>query len=226
MTSSPTPHIHDALVERLKADLTPVRPLWPPSVRLAAWLVVAGSVIAIAMAVGLRHDLAMQLRQPLYLFELGTLIGASAAAASAALHGAVPGRATRRVEYLALILGVVSGGLILSQPPPAAFSVGAFVESGLRCAFYVTMFGLLPWTVILAAVARGAPLEGGATGAWAGGAGFLIGAAAVRVACPIDDSLHVLTWHMAPVVVWATASAGVGAVWLVRWRRPARVWGR
>ncbi|HYR96809.1 MAG TPA: NrsF family protein [Candidatus Binatus sp.] len=222
MTPDRTPPLHDALVARLKADLTPVRPLWAPSVRLAWWLVLAGSVIAIAMEIGLRHDLATQLRRPLYLLQLGTLLGAGTAAAGAAFRGAVPGRENRPMGYLGLVLGLLSGAVVLSEPAADAVSVGRFMESGLQCAFCVTLFGLLPWVVMLAAVARGAPLEGGATGAQAGGAAFAIGAVAVRVACPIDDPLHVLTWHMAPVLVWTALSAAVGSVWLMRWRRVAR----
>ena len=218
MTPPRTPPVHDALVARLKADLTPVRPLWPVSVRLASWLVLAGALIAVAMKVGLRHDLAMQLRRPLYLFELATLLGAGTAAASAALSGAVPGRDGRSMGYAGLVLGLVSGALLLSEPAAAAFSVGPFIESGLRCAFCVTIFGVVPWAAMLAAVGRGAPLEARATGALAGGAAFAMGAAAVRVACPIDDPLHVLTWHMAPVVAWTMFSAAVGSVWLMRWR--------
>ena len=223
MISPRTPPIHDALVARLQADLNPVRPLWSPSLRLASWLVLAGLVVAIAMGAGLRHDLAIQLGRPFYLLELGTLLGAGAAAAAAALSGAVPGRDGRRMGHVALVLGLLSGGLILSEPPAAEFSAARFVESGLQCAFCVIIFGLLPWIALVAAVARGAPLDGRVTGAHAGGAAFLIGTAAVRVACPIDDPLHVLTWHMAPVIVWTAVSAAVGSVWLVRWRRSGTV---
>jgi hypothetical protein len=212
---------HDTLVARLKADLTPVRPLWSPSVRLASWLALAVTVVAIAMKIGLRHDLATQLGRPLYLLEVVTLLVAGGAAAGAALWGAVPGRGVRGMGYLAPALGLLSGVLLLTQPV-AAYSRGPFIRSGLQCAFCVTMFGLLPWAAILTAVSRGAPLEGRATGAHAGAAAFLIGAAAVRVACPIDDPLHLLAWHMTPVVFWITLSAAFGSVWLVRWRRFAR----
>lgn len=225
MTSPGTPPIHDALVARLKADLTPVRPLWPPSVRLASWLVLAGLVVASAMKMGLRHDLAVQLRRPLYVLEVLTLLGASSAAASVALRGAVPGLGAWRTGYLAVVLGVLGTALLCSEPGEVAFSLGPFVQSGLQCACCIAMFGLLPWAFVFVAVGRGAPLEGRIAGTYAGAAGFLVGAAAVRVACPIDDPLHVLTWHMAPVVVWTAASVLVGSVWLVRWQRtPGRVW--
>ena len=218
MNSSRTPSVHDTLIARLKADLTPVQPLWSPRLRLASWLGLAGAVIAIAMAAGLRHDLAMQLGRPLYLLEVVTLVAAGAVAATAAFHGAVPGLDIRRWGYLAVALGLLSVTLLLAEPA-GPYSGESFLRSGLRCAFYITTFGLLPWIVVLTAVGRGAPLEGRTTGAHAGAAAFLIGAAAVRVACPIDDPLHVVAWHVAPVVVWTTVSAVLGSLWLVRWRQ-------
>jgi hypothetical protein len=51
-------------------------------------------------------------------------------------------------------------------------------------------------------------------GACAGGAAFLVGAAAVRIACPIDDPAHALTWHMPAIVLWTALSAVAGAAWM------------
>ncbi len=219
MTALRTPPVHDTLVARLKADLAPVHPLWSPAARLASWLLLVALVIGVAMAASLRHDLKT-LGQPLHLLELATLLAAATAAASAAFHGAVPGRDGRRMAWLALVLSVASAVLLLAEPAVPSSGSPA-VQSGLQCALCVTMFGLLPWVAILVAVRRGAPLEARTTGALAGLAAFVVGTAAVRVACPIDDSLHVLAWHMIPVLVWTTLSAALGAVWLARWRVPA-----
>jgi hypothetical protein len=212
-----TPPIHEALVARLQADLRPVRPLWSPRARLATWLGLGGAVIAIAMAAGLRHDLGLQLGRPLYLLEIVTLVGAAAAAAAAAFRGTVPGADGGRWGEVALVFGLSSGVLLLMEPA-GPHPAESFLWSGLRCTFYITTFGLLPWITLLAAAGRGAPLDGRATGALAGAAAFLIGAAAVRVACPIDDPGHVLAWHLVPVVAWIVLSGVVGSVWLVRWQ--------
>jgi len=215
------PPIHDALVARLKAEVGPLRPLWPPSVRLAFWLVVAAAVVAGATQLGLRHDLGRQLGQPLYLLEIAALLGAGVLAAAAALLAAVPGRGGRGVSRLALILTLVVVAILGYEAPSAAVSRVAFITDGLPCIFYVAAYGLLPWVTLFTATARAAPLDGRAVGVYAGGAAFLVGAAAVRVACPIDDPLHVLAWHLPAIALWSCLSGVAGAAWLGRWRRTA-----
>jgi hypothetical protein len=86
---------------------------------------------------------------------------------------------------------------------------------------YVAVYGLLPWAALFAAVARAAPLDGRIVGLYAGGAAFLVGAAAVRVACPIDDTVHVLAWHMPAIALWTLLSSVAGAMWLERWQTAA-----
>jgi hypothetical protein len=224
MTSpgAPVPPIHDALVARLTADLRPVRRLWPPSARLASWLGLAAAVIAGATQLGLRRDLGDQLRQPLYVLEIAMLLGGGIAAAAAALLAAVPGRHGRGVGYLALILALAAVAILGRESPSGGmFSRTTFITDGLRCVFYVAAYGLLPWAALFIATARAAPLDGRAVGAYAGGAAFLVGAVAVRVACPIDNSAHVLMWHMPAIVLWTALSAVAGAVWLMPRRRAA-----
>jgi hypothetical protein len=40
----------------------------------------------------------------------------------------------------------------------------------------------------------------------------------VRIACPIDEGLHLLTWHTLPIAMGAALSAIAGARWLGRWQ--------
>jgi len=63
-------------------------------------------------------------------------------------------------------------------------------------------------------VRRGAPLDAVLAGGSTGAAALLIAAAAVRIACPIDDELHLFAWHTVPVVVGIVLSALAGAKWL------------
>jgi len=83
---------HQAIVARLLGELTPVRPLWPPWMRLACWLVLAFGVVALAAAVGLRDDLGVEMERPRYLFDLAILLAGAGLAATLALLAAVPGR--------------------------------------------------------------------------------------------------------------------------------------
>ncbi len=214
MPPNDVPPIHDDLVARLTSEARPVRRLWPPALRLAAWLLLAALVMVIGGTFGLRDDVVDQVRRPLYGFEVATLLLAAAAAAAAALRAAVPGLDARRPVGLAVGLAGVGLALHIFAPTPT----GTVDVLGLRCAACVGLFGLLPWVALFVAVRRAAPLDGPETGAYLGAAAFLVGAAAVRVACPVDDGLHLLAWHAVPAVAWTAASTLVGAAWLGRWQ--------
>ena len=215
-----TPPIHDALVRRLTADLRPVPRLWLPSARLAAWLVLALGVLALAAATGLRQDLGTQLHRPLYLVQIAALLAAGGLAAATGLRAAVPGYGgERRGAELALALAIFGAALLLGEPETSPLAPAVFIATGVRCALCVAMFGLLPWVVLFVAIGRAAPLDGRAVGRYAGAAAVLVGAAAVRLACPIDEPVHLITSHVAPVLLWTSLSAVLGDGWLVRWRR-------
>src|SRR5207249_2213762 len=77
-------------------------------------------------------------------------------------------------------------------------SVWGFVAHGAQCVVSILAFSVLPWTALFLAVRRGAPLDASLAGAYVGAAALLFAAAAVRIACPIDEELHVLTWHTLP----------------------------
>jgi hypothetical protein len=56
-------------------------------------------------------------------------------------------------------------------------------------------------------------------GLLAGGAGWLLAYLFVRLTCPLEEALHLWTWHLAPAVAAAGGAAALGAVWLDRWKR-------
>jgi len=213
------PEIHATLLERLTADVRPVRPLRAPTARLVVWLVLALPSIAFAMVIGLRTDTPGMLLHPLAALQVGALVAGATLAAMGALRAAIPGRAGSRGSVrLALVLALLATALLLVQPTR---SLADFVANGLRCAFCVGMFGFVPWLALFVLVARGAPFDAPRVGAYVGAAGFLVGAAAVRVACPIEDGVHLVVWHMVPVLLGVGLSAMLGAAVLGRWRRRA-----
>ena len=211
-----TPPSHERLLARLIADAHPVRPLWAPHSRLALWLALQTLTLGVAVRVGLRPNLGDHLRRPLFLLELGALIAAGVTAAALALRAAVPGMAGGRVGLTcSVLLGTVA--LLAHEPAASVHSLQGFVANGTQCVICMLAFSALPWTALFVAVRRGAPLNGPGAGAYTGAAAFLFAAAAVRIACPIDEELHLLAWHMMPIALGAALSAVVGARWLERW---------
>src|SRR5581483_1381689 len=201
-----TPPVHDALVRRLVADAAPVRPLRSVGVRMLPWLAVAALDLAIAVTFGLRASPAAALGRPL-------LVAAGITAAAIALRAAVPGgEAGRGTQAAALALGAAAVVLMLLEPAGTAVPSARFVAEGTRCT--------LCTLVLLAALRRGAPLDGTTAGAWAGGAAFLIAAAAVRLGCPIDERLHLAAWHLLAALGGTIVTALAAAPALERWQRP------
>ena len=209
---------HRVLVDRLSDDLRPVRRHWSPWTPLGWWMPLAVGAVALGAAIGLRHDLAVELAQRRHVLAIALLLIGSGVVAAVALLSATPGRLddriARRIAVGALGLAVVAGLLGDAGHAP---SIAAFVLPGLRCAVCVAAFGVAPWIALFRTVRQGAPLDGRTTGLCVGAAAFLVGAATVHLACPIDDRLHLAVWHGLPVAVWALASAAVGRAWLVRW---------
>ena len=223
MTTPDVEAIHRALVERLTAELRPVRRLWSPWHRLAAWVAFALATVGFAAIVGLRHDLAIELARPRYVLSLAILLAGAGLGATVALLGAVPGRIgnrqVRRIGLGLLLLAVTAA--LLGEPVAAHQPMPEVVLTGARCTACVALFGFVPWLLLFRAVARAAPLDGRLTGLAVGVAAFLVGAAAVRVACPIDDVVHLALWHGTPVALWTAASTVTGGAWLARWLGPA-----
>jgi len=212
MTTAPS---HERTVARLIADVRPVRPLWSPHVRLALWLGLQVVAIGCAVGFGLRDDLGLQLRRPLFVLEVALWMTAGSIAAAMALRAAVPGRENAPFEIFFWLLlacaALVVASLDAGEPAPAGWR---FVTGGVQCVVSTVAFATIPLTALFVAVRRGAPLAARAAGLYAGAAAFLCAAAAVRIACPIDAKLHLLTWHTSTVAIGTVLSAVAGARWL------------
>jgi len=208
---------HQAIVARLLGELTPVRPLWPPWMRLACWLVLAFGVVALAAAVGLRDDLGVEMERPRYFFDLAILLAGAGLAATLALLAAVPGRiGGRRARDLSIGLLVLALAAAFLGDLPSAVAPRSSLLTSLRCVACVAAFGFVPWIALHRAAGRAAPIDGNVTALCVGAAAFLVGAAAVRVACPYDDVPHLLLWHGLPVVLWAVVATVLGGALLAR----------
>jgi hypothetical protein len=216
--------MHSAIVARLSAELVPVRPLRSPWTRLAGWLVVALGTVALAATVGLRNDLAMEIARPRYVVEIAILLAGAGLAATLALLVSVPARiGGRRARQLGIGLLVLALAAALLGEPASATAAHSTLWTSLRCVACVGLFGLVPWLALYAAVLRAAPLDGRTTALCVGAAAFLVGAAAVRVACPFDDVPHLVVWHGMPVALWTIGSTLLAAPRLGRWLvTPAR----
>jgi len=219
MAAPPTDDIrYDAMVERLFPNFQAAKPVWPVTTRLVMWLTLELAILLIGLATP-RADLAQKLRSTQYLLELGVFIAMGTGAAVLALKTAIPGREANRTELALLSVAVLTAIILISREPSLEnASLARFLRAGVPCAVFTGMFAALPWLGLFWAVRRGAPLALRSGGALIGVAAFSFALAVGRLRCPIEDSLHFLTWHMLPGVVGVLLSIFSGVAWLRRRR--------
>lgn len=208
-----------ALIRRLLDEAAPVRRLRTPLARLGLWLLVVATVSGVVGLFGVRPDLGARLRDPTYLLDVTALAAAGMLMAAGALQEAVPGYEARwAARSLGLGLGLTAIVLWFLYPVHGEVTVTQFIATGVGCATKSVVLAALPWCALLLAVRHGAPLAPARAGALAGGAAFLTAALLMRVACAMDEGLHLFVWHALPVAGGTALSAVIGLVWLRRWR--------
>lgn len=210
-----TSRIHRALVDRLVADVRPVRPLRARRL-LAAWGIAQAVALIALVGHGLRPDIGTILHRPLFVAQVSALVASGTLTAWLAIRGAFPDRHAWSLPVAAVIaLGVA--GLVPFATSAARWPDAAFVAIGVPCSTMTVMTAAAPWLVLLLLVGRGAPVMPARTGLLAGVAAFLLAAAGMRAACALDDPLHLLVWHGMPVLLGGAVSALLGAASLGRW---------
>jgi negative regulator of sigma F NrsF-like protein len=207
----------------MAANLRPRRPLWPVRRRLALWLAIEVAVLLRAMVVT-GNDFAMKLRHLPYALEIGFFGMAGLILAAMALCTAIPGRESRHWQTALPVALVLGGTLILfAVPMRTDLPLSQFVAVGSQCAFATFANATLPWIALWWAVRRGAPGNGRAAGAMVGASAMLFSFAIMRIVCPIDEPLHLVTWHLGPAIAVTLISTLAGAVWLRFPRRRAAI---
>src|SRR6266849_5249227 len=212
---------HRALVRRLATEVKPTRRLWSVGLRLGIWILLEVGVLAWVVT-HTDNDFIQKLRQPVYTIEILFFAAAAIISATLALRSAVPGRALRASEAtLAAVLLLTGAALVAAGPMNTTNPLGDFVRAGLPCARETWMLAAAPLLLLWWMVRRGASMRGGLSGLLVGAGALFFSFAMMRVACPIDEPLHVLTWHLLPALALIALSTLTGGMWL-RFRRRAR----
>jgi len=214
---------YDVLIDRLIPDFKPARLLWPVGSRLAIWLLLEASIIALLVFLRWNSELIVQLESVRYLFELGTFILIGIATANLALRTAIPGREATRDELLFVsAAALVAIGLVASEPMQTDVALGQFIRSGMTLLLYTLSLAAVPWVVLFQAVRRGVPLQPGLSGGFAGAAAFSFAFVGAHLIWPVNDSLLLLTWQIVPIGFAILLSALAGMALL----NPAKLWRR
>ncbi len=208
----------DDLVRKLAADATPVSRLAPVPVRLAVWTAVTlASAVTAVWWLGTRGDLVAVVWAPGFQVKSALLIVTAITAAAGALLVAVPGAertgAFRWLPIAAItaLLLWIAGELVAAA---AAGTVSWRIGAAWGCAAQVMAVGLVPGAVLFVMVRRAAPLRGMWAGVLALVAMGAVGALGTSAICPADRSMHVLVWHVLPLIAIGAIGAAAGYVFL------------
>lgn len=210
------------LIDSLVADARPVRRLRAPMLRAAGWLLFAALILAfLAVAHGVRPDLADKLGQPVFAAGLGAALLTGTLATVAAFIASVPGRSRRwlllPLPALAAWMATIGYGCLTDwvRIGPEGISPG----ETLRCFATLVLAGTplsLVMLVMLRHMARLAPAPVAMTASLAVAA---LTAAALSMFHPIDASAMILMWNAGLAALFIAAGGLLGPR-LLGWMAP------
>jgi hypothetical protein len=208
------------LIDHLARDVRPVARLRPVAIRALGWFVLAlVSLVIVSVIMGVRRDLADSVDTADFAFEAALLIVTALSAAVGALTISVPGaERSALVRWAPLTAGAAC---VLWAAGELAVAAGTGAPAGRltfawHCIYKTASVAAVPGIALFIMVRQAAPLHA----AWAGLLALLataaVGVLGANVICPLDRPLHMLLWHVAPLMLFAGVGAALGT-WLLRW---------
>jgi len=201
------------LLERLTADLKPVRRVMHPAVAALGWLAIAVLVITAAVVVfGLRHDIAQRLAHGTDMAQIILAAMTGMLAAFAAFQLALPDRDERwaLLPVPAAALWIATLGFGCLQDAWRLGWEGIRLGTSFGCMGFIVGFSV-PLTVAFLWLARhAAPMRPAPVAALGGLAAAAIANIGLTLVHHLDAAIMVLVWHGSSVVlVVLLARAGV-----------------
>ena len=216
MNSPAQPSTQGPALPEILADLRPVRPLARPWKRgLVIALVAAASAAFVTMVYGVRHDAGQV--GPWLLWGMSAAQGVMGLVlVVAALRSAVPGRGLPFGATLGLVAAAIALPVALTM---ATWATHASVAPDRLASFFgrfcltrSALIGLPGLAVTLWLAFRAYPTRPVLTGALSGLGVGLLTDGSWRTFCEVSDPHHVLTSHMAAVLVLTLVGMVAAAV--------------
>lgn len=208
----------DDLIDKLSAELKPVRPLIAPSRRMSVWMLgVVIYMLVIASVIHFRADLFDLMQSPVMVVEFVLALLMAFVSGYAAFCLCAPDGYGRRwpVRGAFLLLALLSALLLamfILSPEPIAHAHLQWHECVAKSlAFFVVPIGALTYMASKGASTQPKLLLG---------MGILsvssMGYIALRLTCPDDAALHTVIYHILPYIFIGFVS-GLLAQRFLRW---------
>jgi hypothetical protein len=203
------------LIDSLAANATPVRRLRPPLTRAAFWLLIAALVVALlAVSQGIRADLLVRLRDPVFAVGITATVLTGALAAISAFMVSLPDR-SRFWPLLPVPAAIVWLSSIGYQCLTNWVNLGPgtiMLGETARCFATLALTGL-PLSLVLGIMLRhAAPLRPAATALAGSLAVAAMTATALSLFHEIDATVMILVWNLGTAALFV----GLGALFSTR----------
>ena len=208
------------LIQELVSDARPVTRIQPIARRLLAWVVLAAVSFGVVLfLMGVRRDLGDSTDRADFAFEAALLIITAMSAAVGALVVSVPGAERSPMVRWAPIIAAAASVLWAAGELVYAAASGAptgRLTFAWHCVYKTACVGAVPGIALFLMVRRAAPMHAMWAGLLAVLATAAVGVLGANVICPNDRPLHMLLWHVAPLMLFAAIGAALGT-WLLKW---------
>ncbi|UAJ10272.1 NrsF family protein [Glacieibacterium megasporae] len=202
--------LHDPLIDRLTADLQPVR---RRLARRDAAILLVLIVVEVAVYVwirGMRADMPLAMGRMAFWWKAASLCILAAIGAATALAAFDPTRSPRRglrgFAVAAAVAIAIGWGIDAASHGSAELIARLDWREGLRCVFAVVVLSLPALLALGILMRRGAPTDPGGTASAVGLTAAAWGGAVFVVACPHDDPLYVALWFSVAIAIVAWAA--------------------
>ncbi len=209
----------DDLIDRLGRDVTVARPLPPPGIRTAAWMVWAVSyLVVVAVMMFAVMPSAGARPTPLYLVQQTAALVTGIVAVRAALASVIPDVRNRVWTMPAMSAGVWGLSLLWAGmlDLQASGTLGVTSQSDWPCVASMTVGGLLVGFPLVWMLRRGAPFTPRLTAFLAAVAALSIANVEACLTRPHAFASTVLLWHGGTVVAIAALCVLMSHRWF-RW---------
>ena len=201
------------LIESLVARANPVRRLRPPVLRAALWLLLAAAILALlAVSHGLRPDLALRLRQPLFVGGLAASLLTGVLAAVAAFIASLPDR-----SRLWLLLPVPSLAIWLSAVSYQCLTDwvnlrpdGVHLGETADCFATLVLTSIPLWLALLMMLRYAGLFRPAAVAAAGSLAVAALAASALSAFHPFDASVMILVWNFGTAALLVGLGSALG----------------
>ena len=206
----------DNIINKLSDDLTPVKPLAHPLKRVVPHMILSAIFVGtIAYFMGIRPDLAEQLRSTLFLMDITFAIFITVTAAFASAYLSIPDALGKKwiATFPFIGLGFFAAWNLIRAYTEGSHMPGFHVDHCMGEGVFAAVVPLIIAAFLIRKGATTCPkLSAIMNILFAGGLGYL----ALKFTCSMDTVGHVLVSHMLPYMVVGTL-LGIFAKKLYRW---------